>query len=264
MQKERREPTWPFLVILACLFVLSATAPRAWRSVERQAPPHLRGDLAQHRPEPSSEEPVQPAKATPDEAPRIASPHEPHDGLTYVAPRPRVGADAETVLLEEIQTIVAPSVDSTPQMPTLEAPSEEEASAVDINIASQQPEEPVEDPFDVNIVEQPPIELGPRPKMQPVIPEPRPAPHARWSAPLSLLNDLQRFTDDPIAGPWAREVTALLEELGPAMAMHSDDMPVVLDRLVELSDQSATIQNRLRGDDLYAMQFRQVRYGLIR
>ncbi len=39
---ERREPTWPFLVVLVILFALSATAPRAWRTVERADPPHLR------------------------------------------------------------------------------------------------------------------------------------------------------------------------------------------------------------------------------
>ncbi|GAB6187526.1 hypothetical protein [Thermopirellula anaerolimosa] len=39
---ERHEPTWPFLVVLVILFALSATAPRAWRTVERADPPHLR------------------------------------------------------------------------------------------------------------------------------------------------------------------------------------------------------------------------------
>ncbi len=43
---ERHEPTWPFLVVLVILFALSATAPRAWRTVERPDPPHLRNDVA--------------------------------------------------------------------------------------------------------------------------------------------------------------------------------------------------------------------------
>jgi len=43
---ERHEPTWPFLVVLVILFALSATAPRAWRTVERPDPPHLRSALA--------------------------------------------------------------------------------------------------------------------------------------------------------------------------------------------------------------------------
>lgn len=35
MIAERQESTWPFLCILACLFVLSATAPRAWERIAR-------------------------------------------------------------------------------------------------------------------------------------------------------------------------------------------------------------------------------------
>jgi len=38
MSRHPQEPTWPFLCILACLFVLSAAAPRAWeRTVGSQA-----------------------------------------------------------------------------------------------------------------------------------------------------------------------------------------------------------------------------------
>ncbi|MGQ9913972.1 MAG: hypothetical protein ACUVQQ_06460 [Thermogutta sp.] len=43
---ERHEPTWPFLVVLVILFTLSATAPRAWRTVQRPDPPHLRDGLS--------------------------------------------------------------------------------------------------------------------------------------------------------------------------------------------------------------------------
>ena len=35
MSRQAKEPTWPFLCILACLFVLSAAAPRAWEKTIR-------------------------------------------------------------------------------------------------------------------------------------------------------------------------------------------------------------------------------------
>ena len=35
MSRQPKEPTWPFLCILACLFVLSAAAPRAWQKTIR-------------------------------------------------------------------------------------------------------------------------------------------------------------------------------------------------------------------------------------
>lgn len=35
MSRQPKEPTWPFLCILACLFVLSAAAPRAWEKTIR-------------------------------------------------------------------------------------------------------------------------------------------------------------------------------------------------------------------------------------
>lgn len=37
--ERRHEPTWPFLLILLILFILTATAPRSWRTVERPDPP---------------------------------------------------------------------------------------------------------------------------------------------------------------------------------------------------------------------------------
>src|SRR6185295_15319425 len=38
MNKNQQRPTtiWPYLAILACLFVLSVTAPRAWDRMERR------------------------------------------------------------------------------------------------------------------------------------------------------------------------------------------------------------------------------------
>ena len=36
MPRRQRDLTWPFLVVLACLFVLSATAPRAWQRLARE------------------------------------------------------------------------------------------------------------------------------------------------------------------------------------------------------------------------------------
>jgi len=40
MSRQQKEPTWPFLCILACLFVLSAAAPRAWEKSIRTHDPH--------------------------------------------------------------------------------------------------------------------------------------------------------------------------------------------------------------------------------
>ena len=37
MKPKKRSPIWPYLGILACLFVLSVTAPRAWDRMARHA-----------------------------------------------------------------------------------------------------------------------------------------------------------------------------------------------------------------------------------
>ena len=36
MKSKQQSPVWPYLGILACLFVLSITAPRAWKRMARQ------------------------------------------------------------------------------------------------------------------------------------------------------------------------------------------------------------------------------------
>ncbi len=36
MKPKKQSPIWPYLVVLACLFVLSVTAPRAWERMARQ------------------------------------------------------------------------------------------------------------------------------------------------------------------------------------------------------------------------------------
>src|SRR5262245_39752845 len=39
MRPKRTNPIWPYLGILACLFLLSVTAPRAWERMARRARP---------------------------------------------------------------------------------------------------------------------------------------------------------------------------------------------------------------------------------
>ncbi len=37
-KSSQRNAIWPYLGVLACLFVLSVTAPRAWERIARKAP----------------------------------------------------------------------------------------------------------------------------------------------------------------------------------------------------------------------------------
>src|ERR1700730_812324 len=52
MKLKQQSPVWPYLGILACLFVLSVTAPRAWDRMARKET--LRQVLANRQPRPAA------------------------------------------------------------------------------------------------------------------------------------------------------------------------------------------------------------------
>ncbi len=104
MSRQPKEPTWPFLCILACLFVLSAAAPRAWQSSLRARAPrtsvqqvasHVDADRAA-----CDSQAVcatgQPTIQTPDQAENpSAADVETVGELILVAPNPRIAFQAE-------------------------------------------------------------------------------------------------------------------------------------------------------------------------
>ncbi len=80
-----------------------------------------------------------------------------------------------------------------------------------------------------------------------VAPMPEVNPETVWPRPQSLLNRLEELTQDRQAEPWAREVTSELDKLGLAVATHSDEAMLIVDRLNELAreaDQVAAAMTR--------------------
>src|SRR5689334_1504650 len=80
MRSKPQSPIWPYLGILACLFVLSITAPRAWDRLARKEPV---GQFLAERPAPQ-----EPVRQWP--APEIA---QPPIEVDYSEPPPPVSPD---------------------------------------------------------------------------------------------------------------------------------------------------------------------------
>lgn len=108
MSRQPKEPTWPFLCILACLFVLSAAAPRAWEKTirTRDACPSSAGAVTEAEMPDATTEEVANARhedgmPTGAGAEIAASPT-----IPLAAPMPTVGSSVESV---EGLILIAPS-----------------------------------------------------------------------------------------------------------------------------------------------------------
>lgn len=307
MHKERHEPTWPFLVVLGCLFVLSATAPRAWQTVRRAAPPHMRGDLVQAAPADQQPGPADPVAETVNSSQSpsteaLAQSTESAGGASdeaadvdtgdflVIDPHDRVGNQQSDLLNREpelLANLVNDPPADAPDLPTMPDSGDELAEDPGTNDPPQWtvdslPDEDVPElgGTELNVVEvgdlgdeseeaadpaaPAPLEMQPEAELAAEPLEARPAPFPRWSPPAGLLERLESFAEYSATRPWVEEVRSNLEQLGPAMVQYSDHARPILNRLGELVEESAELQNRFAGDELRAMDFRQVRYSLIR
>lgn len=277
MIRQRQEATWPFLCILACLFILSATSPRAW---DRPSPDArggrsaaaLRGSgkagqkaPAQSVPElvPAPEPARQPAAASGDRMPGWSSPEAEVaslDGFRLAEASERVAGPAEDLVLPRLRLVGpdAPDVESG-------SPAEAQGSPECLSaateagplVASIPDREAADSPPAVEDVVSP----------QPVAPaeqteqaeDARPDP--AWTEPMALLAQLEGLTEHRQTGPWATEVHQLVGRLGPAVCEQSDEGFWILDRLAELGTQSDELEARL-GLGPLGKRLRRVRFAL--
>ncbi len=153
MIRQKQEATWPFLCVLACLFILSATSPRAWErhtaseespsgAVAQWDPPAEQRQAAVADPgAPQRDPPPEPAKraACPRPAPRRASDGQPVH--VAEAPRPRMVDPAARVAGPE-PSLVLPEpgpIREEPAAPPVPAPAAVEDTT---NLAPLEPVEP--------------------------------------------------------------------------------------------------------------------------
>ena len=264
---KRHEPTWPFLVILVILFVLSATSPRAWRIVERPDPPRPKPDrqLALRSPTESTEQRIsrsndvekqsrssslgenQAQKGTNAQdsmGPAISSPG--LEGFSSLSVQKAVGDDAtQNQLLEEQQGYVdgmAPELGSdlasdAHEPMILESEDNDDNSGKAPEMLANDREDQSQDRIDQK---------------------------HRWTPPESLLTLLQSLTEIEALKPWVVQVVDQVERLKVAFEEESPQVGAILDELQRCVDRSAELQMNLHDTSRAANDFRQARYALIR
>lgn len=144
MSRQQKEPTWPFLSILACLFVLSAAAPRAWeKSIRTHDPYPSEKAVSETETRDAEKEVIACAEATNDELPsdQIQDDRSPTisliapaparplstagtDGFLVVAPSPRIGQQASHTNAEDLaggeESASVESLELFPALPAAE------------------------------------------------------------------------------------------------------------------------------------------------
>ncbi len=222
MKSKQASPIWPYLGILACLFVLSVTAPRAWDRMARQETlshallaKKTRVAPVQAAPAPERYEKVDDAELTGREA---------------------IGA--EPARSGEATPVAEPNTEpATAHPPAAESPPAEQA----VPPAPQVVNEP--GPFiEVNNRTDTPAD-EPEPEITSVdepAPEPAPAGNA-WPLPRVLMGQLARLAQQDSRGQWAERAGNLIRDLCRPAEHNGGSAEGILKQLRELAQPDGTV-----------------------
>ncbi|MCX7424438.1 MAG: hypothetical protein NTW96_02180, partial [Planctomycetia bacterium] len=280
MSRQQRDWTWPFLVVLTCLFVLSALAPRTWQRFARQQTAEEMLAEAAARPadaraaEPARrvEEPVADATVAPVVATAPALPTEP--------PAP---SDAWAVA-EASEKLADRPVDG-PDLPLLAPRQEHEEKEAwedpprDETSEGQEGEDDAPEAFE-HVAHLPaPIEHVPNPMDPPVPLESSPADESTvdegaagkgvaearssWPRPETLLAQLAQLAAEPETAPWASQVGGEIEKLDKVVAVDAGEVGRICDRLGEMAREGDRLARQL-GLRPSASRVRRATYALRR
>lgn len=228
MSRHPKEPTWPFLCILTALFILSATAPRAWeRTVRSSHVPATRADspaskpsppgLAQERlPSPKAvEQTLVDLFAAGGDSPGVGSPQtvDKSGGLLMVSPSPRFAAESE----------VKPQSPLEPDAGTEQAGDGRSMGSV-AGVSA--------------------IEPSAIPVMAAALPDRREAAgmDAPWTEPASIALLLEPLSWDCETGQWARAMTHELRDAAKALVAESPGIKQTIERLESLARQGRSLR----------------------
>jgi len=266
---QRNEPTWPFLLVLIALFILSVTSPRAWRVVERPDPPipdNNHTALAEAD-TPSGGESGQTLAAT---SPSLPAPSASMESLPTTQPSSRNDVALQPA---EVQHQVAADMAHGSTLLQFPPEPEKEDPCLELMPDEQQTTPRSDDthvtgaPDSQDLAmdaESPPSEPGHTGTMEEsAVGSDVQSQHALWTPPASLLAMLEPFAQRQETRAWVSEVREKIDELGQGFEAREDVLPV-LQAIYALAQRSSSIQTKLDLQPDVAADFRQVRYALIR
>ncbi len=277
MSRQPQEPTWPFLCILACLFVLSAAAPRAWeKSLRTRQSRPIVADRA-----PSAQAALVPcvtnlcAEDSPDRANAGAMPAPSAQdmevgGLILVAPNPRIALQATDRTLVNHETAgESEEVESLELVPPATRDLTSEAGdplalPVDATIESARAESAAEIADTIVTGTTDDCDMGAVPgvsvlsldrvaelaKQQAVVRNPIDA-NADWTVPVSIFEQLEPLCWHCETGTWAREVAVAARRASADVVGNSATVKQSLDRMSQLGRDGVAIAQKLQGTDQF-------------
>jgi len=291
MSRQRFEPTWPFLLVLAGLFILSATSPRAWQREMRArsgGSPGLGAEPFSLRTWPDS-------PTTSGAARRPAAFWGPVAGAARIAaaggdravrldpePSQTIQRIREFEIVRPAEKVAGRPIDfdrSGPQLDVAALPSRgptmaggglcetEDESSRD----ASEPSESTWLPLPSCVGRTPPVDGSPWDEG--VLPVERPlvswvqgdamkeARLAAWREPRALFDHLERVAWECRTGAWAREVARLVRRLGRAACEGSKETTSILEQLSQLAVEGEQVAAKL-GEGRTARQVRRARHAL--
>ncbi len=297
MMRQQKESTWPFLCLLACLFVLSAMSPRPWQRLARsksigevleeakqealteqaraaEAVNLDKGELALATPvrrspplEPTEFEVAEPQLAAP--APTVESrpfsiPDEPLVEARMPEPEPPV-FNAPPRDIAPHSEVLAPVEEHFPllaSMPSLVSPMPAERVAPSISAPVPNRYPVTHSPSGITRAAEPPANDRLR---QSIIAETddtvaETGPAASWEPPTSLLADLDGLATEQETGDWVQRVRRQLESVVSGEPERASE---AINRLEELAGQVDGQADEL-GERPLATRWRRTRYALRR
>lgn len=255
MSSSKQTPVWPFVIVLVVLFVLSVTAPRAWRSaLQKPSPPVVEERFG----------PFEPAAAE-------SAPSAP-DTLPPPAPTFALELDAPESLATEpsASTVVAPERDvaaaqvppsATPAAMELAPPFANQAAVQQVDESTSPPA--LELPPAVHVAHLPEIKSD-RPAM--TLPEATPGDPAddlNWQAPTALLAQLERLAQSPDCAAWAIHVRSLLLALAEDLDGQRGKAQRILPELRQAAQSGAKLASGITEPPTATLLMR-TQYALIR
>lgn len=296
MIRQSHNSTWPLLCILACLFILSAIAPRSWEHVARyqSADEYMRGSATRLNSTVVETE-------TPDltlgwQVAEVAGPiagRSPADIVPALLSVTNTEVmDAAPVESEEVEPAWAidpavierddeswlvpaheVAVDIGPQVDAKEGALDEElmaaldAELTDVSSANEdrsvemvwpREENPSTIPVALVAVAGPALTRH----AESVKEKSEPAPPYRWTEPQALSARVEGLVFECSTGAWAIEVRSQVRKLGRAMAHLSERTPALLDSLERLAAETEPLASSV--DDQLAREVRRAGFALER
>ncbi|MFV1965587.1 MAG: hypothetical protein ACC628_09215 [Pirellulaceae bacterium] len=245
---QRREysstPVWPYIAVVTLLFMLSAWAPRYWRSTQ---PPRIQAPawVGYRETFVAAETPA--SFLGPDMVVREA------ETARVVAPREEVKEGSEVPTLMALNQFQAPRQDA------VFAPPVAERVALDVSVAEMpnlpDPDQPTTMPSRLHALPLVPVvgpEVAPLPRVTKKPMQWLPEVASCWPYPAALMETLDELAQHATSRAWAEQVRRGFEQVHRCSVFCSPDVRDQLIALGELSRGAGTLAAAAESDQLRA------------